>query len=119
MSHSGREFWDTLSATGLSRKARPTLDANSGTHFPRRRWLPAVVVLGLIACIELQHAAAVFAHGELSALQAATLARSQLGRVDLVSIGLIGKKMRRVHDAGIDVAGSLPRRKDARQSYRA
>lgn len=73
-------------------------------HFPRRRWLPAVVVLGFIARIELQHAAAVFAHGELGALQAATLARSQLGRVDLVSIGLIGKQVRSVHDAGIDVA---------------
>lgn len=91
MSHSGRGFWDTLSATGLSRKARPTLDANSGMHFPRRRWLPAVVVLGFFSCIELQHAAAVFAHGELGALQTAALAWGQLGRVDLVSIGLIGK----------------------------
>ena len=93
MSHSGRGFWDTLSVTGLSRKARPTLDADSGMHFPRRRWLPAVVVLGFIARIELQHAAAVFAHGELGALQAATLARGQLGRVDLITIGLIGKKI--------------------------
>lgn len=43
-------------------------------------------------------------HGELGALQAAALTRSQLGRVKLITIGLIGKKMRRVHDAGIDVA---------------
>ena len=104
MSHSGRAFWDTLSATGFSRKAHPTLDANSGMHFPRRCRLLAVVVLGFFARVELQHAAAVFAHGELGALQAATLARSQLGRVDLVSIGLIGKKMCRVHNTGIDVA---------------
>ena len=58
---------------------------------PREYRLLAVVVLGLIACIELQHAAAVFAHGELGALQTAALAWGQLGRVDLVSIGLIGK----------------------------
>ncbi len=66
--------------------------------------LLAVVVLGFFSCIELQHAAAVFAHSELGALQAAALTRSQLGRVNLVSIGLIGKQVRRVHDAGIDVA---------------
>ena len=66
--------------------------------------LLAVVVLSFIARVELQHAAAVFVHGELGALQAAALTRSQLGRVKLITIGLIGKKMRRVHDAGIDVA---------------
>lgn len=52
--------------------------------------LLTVVVLGFIARVELQHAAAVFAHGELGALQAAALTRSQLGRVDLVAIGLLG-----------------------------
>ena len=91
MSHSGSGFRDALSATDFSWKAHPTLDANSGMHFPRRRWLPAVVVFGFFARIEFQHAAAVFAYGELGALQAATLALGQLGRVDLVSIGLIGK----------------------------
>lgn len=34
MSHSGRGFWDTLSATGLSRKLHPTLSAHSGTQLP-------------------------------------------------------------------------------------
>ena len=66
--------------------------------------LLAVVVLGFIARVELQHAAAVFVYGELGALKAAALTRSQLGRVNLITIGLIGKKTRRVHDAGIDVA---------------
>lgn len=67
-SHSGRGFWDTLSETVPSRKPHPTLGANSGMHFPRRRWLPAVVVLGFIAGVELQHAAAVLTNGELGAL---------------------------------------------------
>ena len=43
-------------------------------------------------------------YGELGALKAAALTRSQLGRVNLITIGLIGKQVRRVHDAGIDVA---------------
>lgn len=29
-----RRFWDTVSATGLSRKLHPTLSAHSGTQFP-------------------------------------------------------------------------------------
>ena len=41
---------------------------------------------------------------KLGALKAAALTRSQLGRVNLITIGLIGKQVRRVHDAGIDVA---------------
>ena len=36
VSRSERKFRDTLSATGLSRKLRPTLSAHSGTHFPKR-----------------------------------------------------------------------------------
>ena len=30
--------------------------------------------------------------------------RSQLGRVDLITISLIGKQVRRVHNTGIDMA---------------
>lgn len=64
----------------------------------------AVVLVGFFVRIKFQHATAILMHGKLGTLQAATLARGELGRINLVAIGLIGKQVRRVHDAGIDVA---------------
>ena len=61
------------------------------------------------ACVELQHAAAVFVHGELGALQAAALTRSQLGRVDLVAIGLLGQQDAPRPRCGHRCGRSLPR----------
>ena len=99
--------------TSTRPNAKGALSASTAGSAPSIIWtepvsryslLLTVVVLGFIARIELQHAAAVFVYGELGALKAAALTRSQLGRVNLITIGLIGKKTRRVHDAGIDVA---------------
>ena len=126
--------WGALSATGFSRKLCPALSVYSGMHFPkglvpenvphsepsnrdvlsardfirpwslRRAASLLVVVLGFFSCIELQHAAAVFAHGELGALQATAFERGELAGVDLVAVSLIGKQVRRVHNTGIDMA---------------
>lgn len=119
MSILGCSFRNRSPAESASRSEPSKRDAAS----PREYRLLTVVVLGLFACVEFQHTAAVFAHGELGALQAATLARSQLGRVDLVSIGLVGKQVRRVHDAGIDVSArglgrkTLGNRIERRQAF--
>ena len=90
-SHNSGSEWDALSLTSLSRKLHPTLSAHSGTQLPngprfletdipvpqpskrdaasRAKYrLLTVVVFGFFARIELQHAAAVFAHSELGAL---------------------------------------------------
>ena len=122
-----------------SRKLHPTLSAHSGTQFPngprfgnhipfrafkagrgfpREYRLLAVVVLGFFSCIELQHAAAVFAHGELGALQRRrSRGISSTGRPH-------HHRSYRQEDAprprcGHRCGRSPPRRKDARQSYRA
>ena len=88
-SHNSGSEWDALSLTSLSRKLHPTLSAIPGHSFPtapvsettsrsepskrdaaspRKYRLLTVVVFGFFARIELQHAAAVFAHSELGAL---------------------------------------------------
>ena len=138
VSHSGRGFWDALSATSLAetciplwatipghsfptvpfRKPHPVPSLQSRTRLPRKSidYLPssssALLLHRAPAC-----GGGIRVHGELGALRRRR-SLGQLGRVDLVSIGLIGKQVRRVHDAGIDVAARRLGRKDARQSYR-
>ena len=94
--------WPTspLLRTSTKLNAKGALPASTAGSAPSILWtepvsrhslLLAVVIPGLIACIELQHAAAVFAHGGAWRAPDGGARGGQLGWVDLVSIGLIGK----------------------------